>query len=202
MLERLTNLLVEWGPWGILLLGFIDSAGIPVAAGMDALIISIAIEKPQGAYFGAFMGVVGSVLGNILLFLAARRGARRFARTGGEKSRLFRRWFHRYGLVTVFIPALIPIPLPLKVFVISAGALGVPLPAFVLVIVAARVPRYFGEAYLAVQLGRQSTQYLRDHAWHLLAFAAGLFLFLMLLLKLAERYRQPAAELGLRPPDL
>ena len=201
MLEKLTNLLVEWGPWGILALGFIDSAGIPVSAGMDALIILIAIEDPSVAYFGATMAVVGSVLGNILLFLAARRGGRRFAEAATGKSRKFREWFHRYGLVTVFIPALLPIPLPLKVFVISAGAFGVPLITFVIVIILARIPRYFGEAFLAVQLGRESTQYLKDHAWHLLAIAAGLFVSLMLLLKLTEKYREPAAELGIRPPE-
>jgi membrane protein DedA with SNARE-associated domain len=85
--------------------------------------------------------------------------------------------------------------------VISAGALGVPLIMFVIVILLARIPRYFGEAYLAVQLGRESTQYLKDHALHLLAIAAALFVFLMLLLKLAEKYREPAAELGIRPPE-
>ena len=201
MLEKLTALLVEWGPWGILALGFIDSAGIPVSAGMDALIILIAIENPSVAYFGAAMAVLGSVLGNVLLFLAARRGGRRFAQAYTGRSQKFREWFSRYGLVTVFIPALLPIPLPLKVFVISAGALGVPLITFVAVIILARVPRYFGEAYLAVQLGRESTQYIKDHAWHLLAVAAGLFVSLVLLLKLTEKYREPAAELGIRPPE-
>jgi uncharacterized membrane protein YdjX (TVP38/TMEM64 family) len=85
--------------------------------------------------------------------------------------------------------------------VISAGAFGVPLITFVIVIILARIPRYFGEAFLAVQLGRESTQYLKDHAWHMLAIAAGLFVSLMLLLKLTEKYREPAAELGLRPPE-
>jgi hypothetical protein len=35
----------------------------------------------------------------------------------------------------------------------------------------------------------------------MLAIAAGLFVSLMLLLKLTEKYREPAAELGLRPPE-
>lgn len=201
MLERLTQLLVDWGPWGILALGFIDSAGIPVSAGMDALIILIAIKDPPVAYYGAFMAVVGSVIGNVALFMAARRGGRRFAEATSGRSQTFRVWFHRYGLVTVFIPALLPIPLPLKVFVISAGAFGVPLITFVVTILLARIPRYFGEAYLAVQLGHESTAFLKDHAWHLLAIAAALFLFLMLLVKVTERYRKSASEFGIRPPE-
>ena len=68
---------------------------------------------------------------------------------GGNSSE----WFHRYGLLTVFIPALTPIvPLPLKVFVISAGALRAPFVKFLAVIVVARVIRYFGEVYLGIQL--------------------------------------------------
>jgi membrane protein YqaA with SNARE-associated domain len=202
MLQKLSEALLAWGPWGVLLLGFIDSAGIPVATGMDALIILIGIERPAEAHFAALMAVVGSVGGNISLFLAARRGGRRFANAdSGKRAHRFRLWFYRYGLVTVFIPALLPIPLPLKVFVISAGALRVPLATFVTVILLARVPRYFGEAYLAVQLGKESTRYLKEHAWHLLAFAAALFLFLMLCLKLVAKYRRPSEELGIRPPE-
>ncbi len=49
-------------------------------------------------------------------------------------------------LATVFIPALLPIPLPLKIFVITAGVLRTPVRSFVAVIVAARAIRYYGEA--------------------------------------------------------
>jgi membrane protein YqaA with SNARE-associated domain len=168
---------------------------------MDALIILIAIEDPRAAYFGAAMAVIGSLIGNILLFLAARRGGRRFASVTSGRTQKFRAWFHRYGLVTVFVPALLPIPLPLKVFVISAGALRIPLFTFIVVILLARIPRYFGEAWLAVQLGKDSSKFLKEHAWHLLAVAAGLFVFLMLLAKFTEKYRRPAGELGLRPPQ-
>ena len=46
MLARLTAALIAYGPFGILVLAFIDSAGIPVASGMDALVIgSFLVEK-------------------------------------------------------------------------------------------------------------------------------------------------------------
>ena len=35
----------------------------------------------------------------------------------------FRQCFQRFGLVTVYVPALMPVPMPLKFLVISAGAL-------------------------------------------------------------------------------
>jgi membrane protein YqaA with SNARE-associated domain len=85
------------------------------------------------------------VAGNLILFLAARHGVRRL--TGGApkpgKPQPFREWFQRYGLITVFIPAATPIlPLPLKVFVISAAAWHVPTRRFVAVVFFARVLRY------------------------------------------------------------
>jgi membrane protein YqaA with SNARE-associated domain len=202
LIEKLTQALVAFGPWGILILGFVDSAGVPVSAGMDALVILVAIEDPEAAWFGAAMAVIGSVFGNVALFLAARRGGRRFASASEGRSYKFRLWFHRYGLVTVFIPALVPFPpLPLKVFVISAGALRVPLASFIVVTLLARIPRYFGEAYIAIRLGQESTRFLTDHAWHLFGMAVVLCLFLFGIAKLVARYRRPAEELGIRPPE-
>ena len=128
MLARLTALLVSYGPMGILVLSFIDSAGIPMASGMDALVILVAIKAPSRAYFAASMGVVGSLIGNLVLFMAARTGVRWFVRDVPHPGpRRFHEWFERYGLLTVFVPAAMPIPLPLKIFVISAAIARTPL---------------------------------------------------------------------------
>jgi membrane protein DedA with SNARE-associated domain len=100
-----------------------------------------------------------------------------------------RAWFLRYGLLTVFIPAVLPIPLPLKVFVLSAGALGVRPSTFLLVVLAARAPRYLGLAFLGAKLGGNSADYLKQHMWHLLGLAVALFVVLYAAMLLAGRYR-------------
>jgi len=193
MLAKLTAALIAYGPLGILVLAFIDSAGIPVASGMDALVILVAAKAPSRAPLAASMGVLGSLIGNVVLFVAARTGARRFVKDAqpGDKRR-FRKWFERYGLLTIFIPCMLPIPLPLKVFVISAAAIGTPLRTFVLVILLGRAIRYGGEAYLGVVLGEGSGAYLRAHTWHLVAGAVALFAALYALLMLTERRRKRA----------
>jgi membrane protein YqaA with SNARE-associated domain len=191
MLAKLTAALVAYGPLGMLLLAFIDSTGIPVAAGMDALVILVAVKSPARAYFAASMGVLGSLIGNALLFMAARKGLSRFVKEPlqpGTKQR-FRDWFHRYGLLTIFIPALLPIPLPLKVFVISAAVLRTPLRSFLLVIALARSLRYFCDAYIGVKLGQESAHFLRAHTWHLLGGAVALFAALYVMLMWNERRR-------------
>jgi membrane protein YqaA with SNARE-associated domain len=191
MLAKLTAALIAFGPAGILILAFIDSAGIPVASGMDALVILVAAKTPSRALLAASMGVLGSLIGNVTLFMAARTGARRFVKDvpqPGDKRR-FREWFKRYGLLTIFIPCMLPIPLPLKVFVISAATFGTPLRTFVLVILLGRSIRYGSEALLGLQLGEGSAKFLRTHTWHMLAGAVALFAVLYGLLMVTERWR-------------
>jgi membrane protein YqaA with SNARE-associated domain len=191
MLARLTALLVSYGPLGILLLAFIDSAGIPVASGMDALVILVAVKAPSRAYFAASLGVLGSMIGNLVLFMAARKGARRFVRDVPHPGpRRFRDWFDRYGLLTVFVPAAMPIPLPLKIFVVSAAVTRTPLRSFLATILLGRAIRYFGEAYLGVTLGRDSLPFLRAHTWPMIAGAVALFAALYAVVMLNERRRR------------
>ena len=183
MLAKITAALVAYGPWGVLLIGFVDSLGAPLPATMDALLIFLAVKAPERALFAALMAVVGSLAGNLALFLGVQHGSRLLIKTVPEpaKPQRFRDWFRRYGLVTVFIPAAIPVlPLPLKVFVVSAAYLRTPLRRFVFVIVAARIVRYFGDAYLGMRLGAGAQPFLAHNAWTLagIAVVAAAALFL------------------------
>jgi membrane protein YqaA with SNARE-associated domain len=141
----------------------------------------------------ALMAVIGSLTGNLALFQAARHGRKLFSKSEpspGERRR-FQDWFRRYGLLTVFVPAVVPfVPLPLKVFVISAGAFHVPFGRFAAVITAARVIRYFGLAWLALQLGADAHEFLVHNAWRLVGGALACALVMYLLMNWNERRRQ------------
>jgi len=195
MLKHIVDTLIAYGPLGIFLLNVLDSVGIPLPAAVDVLLLGVAIKTPGRAYFAAAVAVVGSLGGNLLLFRAARLGGRRFVKKEApeaEQSR-FRRWFAQYGLLTVFVPAVVPfVPLPLKVFVVSAGAMHTPISRFIAVILTARVIRYFGEAYLGILLGDHAQRYLRDHAWSLVAAVLFLALVVVFAMKWKER-RQVAS---------
>jgi len=196
VLHHLSDALVTFGPWGVFLLAVLDSAGVPMPAAMDFLLIVVSVNAPQKAYFTALMAVLGSVGGNVALFLMARHGVRRFVKSPQpDKPQKFREWFRRYGLVTVFIPALVPfVPLPLKVFVVSAGVLHTPLADFLGVVVVARVVRYFGEAYLAIRLGRDAQGYLNRNAWTLVGIALVLAFVLIAIIRIHEQRRRAAQE--------
>ena len=195
MLSKIVAALITFGPWGVFLLGFIDSLGIPLPATMDALLILVAVKAPQRAYFTAFMAVLGTAGGSIALFLAVRHGRRLFVKgepPPGRRQR-FERWFNRYGMLTVFIPAVVPVlPLPLKVFVVSAAALKTPFSKFLMVILLARVIRYFGEAYLGIQLGEDAQTFLARHIWMILGIVLVLAGAAYVLIGMIDRRRETA----------
>jgi membrane protein DedA with SNARE-associated domain len=191
-MKELLAELVNWGQTGLLVAALLDGAGVPVPSGVDVLIVFLATKLPDQVVMLAALAVLGSIIGNLFLFAIARRGGQIFLekRTTSKRSRRFRLWFDHYGLLTVFVAALVPLPvMPLKIFVFSSGALGISPQRFVAVFLGARIPRYLGLALLGRAMGNDALTFLRLHVWHLAAFAAGLFLLLVALVKYMDRRR-------------
>jgi membrane protein YqaA with SNARE-associated domain len=195
VLTKISAALVAYGTVGIFLLAVMDSMGIPLPAAIDLILLDVGVHSthaPHRAYLTALLALAGSLTGNVALFQAARHGRRLFGKSEpspGERRR-FQEWFRRYGLLTIFVPAVVPfVPLPLKVFVISAGALRTPLRKFVAVIVLARVIRYFGMAWLALQLGADAHEFLIHNAWRLVGGALACALAMYLVMNWNERRR-------------
>ena len=177
MKQKLLTALLAFGPIGILLVSLLDSFVVPLPAGVDVLVLTYAANSsndPKSAYLAALMAVIGSTFGNLALFWAAHHGSRRLTKdaTPSPRTAKFQEWFHRYGMLTVFVPCVTPvIPFPLKVFVVSAGALHTKIGKFLAVVLAARSIRYFGEAWLGIKLGEHAEEFLKRNAWTLLAAA-------------------------------
>lgn len=187
---------VAWGPLGILFVTILDGAGIPNPSGPDLVLLLYASQRPDSAYLAALLAVVGSAIGSYILFMLARKGGEVYveSHTVSRRGRRLRRWFHHYGLITVFIPALVPIPLPLKLFVICSGALGIRTHAFLLTLTAAKTVRYFAIAYLGRKLGTESLSYLSQHKWDFLWVALGLLVFCVVLVKVTDHLRGKADD--------
>jgi len=182
----------------VFVLAFVESLGIPNPSGTDALLLLVAIKRPQAAILCAALATAGSMLGSAVFYELMRKGGDKFLLryTMSGRGKRFRAWAHRYGMVTVFISALIPIPiLPLKVFAACTCAMGVSRTRFMLVLAAARIPRYAGLAYLGVKLGENSTAWIKGHTWEMGVLAAALFGVLYALLKWNDRARDPIGGL-------
>jgi membrane protein YqaA with SNARE-associated domain len=195
LLKNIGNALIAFGPLGLFVIALLDSLGVPLVGGVDALLIYVAVKTPRMAYIAATSATLGSILGNLILFRMARYGVKRFAgvETPDGKRQKFRIWFQRYGLLTVFIPAVTPfVPLPLKVFVVSAGAMHTLLRRFLGIVLLARVIRYFGEAYLGIRLGEDAHGFLTRNGWNIAGIAVAAALVLVGLIKWYDRRRVEA----------
>jgi membrane protein YqaA with SNARE-associated domain len=170
-------------------MAMLDSAGVPIVGGVDALLIAISTQTPERAYLAAGLAVAGSILGSTFLFFVARKGGevflhRQISRGAGQRLHV---WFQRYGLVTVFVPALSPIPMPMKIPVFCAGALQVRFEYFALVLFLARSIRYFGLAYLALHYGNKTVSFVKLHGWELGGIVVFVALIAWLVLRLLQK---------------
>ncbi len=188
-MRNLIATLIGWGPVGVLLLSAMDSAGIPLPGGVDALLLVVAARRPDLAWLAAAAAVIGSIMGTWLLYTLARKGGQAYLEKHAlhRRGRLLQEWFRRYGLVTVFVPALLPIPMPMKIPVVCTAVFGVRKRVFLGVVAGARIPRYFGLAWLGRQFGDNAGGWLKANAWPIVAFAAALFICLYLLARFNDR---------------
>lgn len=186
--------MLAWGPWGVFVLSVIDSSVLPIPEGADILVLLIAAQSARAGYQSAALAAAGSAIGSLFLFYLARKGGQAYldARTQKGWPKRFRQWFHHYGALAIFVPVLIPAPLPMKVFVLSAGVLGMPPVRFLTLVFVARALRYFALAYLGAQMGRYPVHYLTGHKWQLLGMAVVVFLVLYAAVALKDYLRRRA----------
>jgi len=164
------------GAPGIFLLALIDSGGIPIPQGVDVLLFAQTTANPSRAYFYATLATLGSLVGCVVLYYisrAAGHGAL-VRRTSAERIDAMRRQFEKYEAFTLVLPTMIPLPLPMKLFIIAAGVFRVRLPHFIAAILFARAVRFFGIALLARRYGDQAWTYLRQNPAPLAAAVLGL----------------------------
>ena len=203
MLKHLFLVLTSLGPPGLLLLSCLDSVGVPIVSGVDALLIAVSTVSPQQAYLAAMFAVIGSLIGSMILYLIARKGGEVLlaGRTSNRRGRKLRHWFEQYGLVTIFLPAVSPVPLPMKIPVFCAGALKVRIVSFIAAIAVARVIRYFTLAYLGQRYGRYTLPYLKHHWLPIVFVILALCVLAVVVLKVIDRETEPKSAAIVKATD-
>ena len=111
------------------------------------------------------MTTLGSLIGCFMLYGVARRGGEVFLRKRLKGPYVDRalKLYQRFGLLAVVVPALLPPPVPFKVFVLLAGAASVSPWRFGIAIVIGRGIRYFGQGYLAVLYGDRAADFMKAY---------------------------------------
>jgi membrane protein YqaA with SNARE-associated domain len=158
-----TVLVPSLGPWGLLLAAFLDSSFVSIPEVTDLMVVTWSASTPGTAWIPIVMATIGSVAGSTLIFWLAVRGgeAALDKRFGHERFVRVRHAFDRWHLLTLAVPAMLPAPMPFKIFVLAAGFCGVSLRRFVVTVTAARGARYVIWSLLGMLYGRDALESLR-----------------------------------------
>jgi membrane protein YqaA with SNARE-associated domain len=161
------NSIQEWaselGGVGLFIIALLDSSFLSFPQVNDLLIILLSTKFPERMPYYAGMTTIGSVIGCFLLYGVARRGGEVFLRKRLKGPYVDRAiaLYQRHGLMAVVVPALLPPPVPFKVFVLLAGAASVSPVRFGIAVGIGRGIRYFGQGYLAVLYGEQAAEFMK-----------------------------------------
>jgi membrane protein YqaA with SNARE-associated domain len=159
----------EWansvGGIGMFVVAALDSSFLSFPQINDLLVIYMSTKNPVRMPYYAVMTTLGSLVGCFALYVVAWRGGEVFLRKRFSGPRVERglALYQRHGLLAVVVPALLPPPMPFKLFVLLAGAARVSPWKFGAAIAIGRGIRYFGQGYLAVLYGERAVTMVQAH---------------------------------------
>jgi membrane protein YqaA with SNARE-associated domain len=132
------------GPLGMGIIAFFDSSFLSIPEVNDLLVVTSSAAEPSRAWLFVLVTTAGSLLGCLALREVGVRGGERLLvrRFGEERVARTRAAFKKWDVLCLAIPAVLPPPIPFKIFVLSAGVFGLPLRRFLLTIGIARALRY------------------------------------------------------------
>ncbi len=190
----------HWAAPMMILVGAADSSLLSLPEVNDIITITRIAHNPAEVWFFPLFPALGSVLGCLLLYWLARRGraslTKRFHPAAIIRVELI---FRRWGFLALAIPALLPPPLPFKIFVATAGALGYPPGRFIAVVLIARTLRYYFwgiAAWLYREEVLHALKWLEAHFEIIIGAVLGaiILFFLVRWLVVTLRNRTPRAE--------
>ncbi|HEX3084674.1 MAG TPA: VTT domain-containing protein [Pyrinomonadaceae bacterium] len=178
------------GP-AMILIGALDSSLLSLPEINDYLVVARCFTHPRAVVFFPLFASTGSTLGCLLLYTILQRGGlavlhRRFKLEHVQK---VERAYARFGIFALAIPALLPPPMPFKIFVATAGALQFPRRKFLLTILIARSVRYYTEGVLAVYYGQRVLGFMRDNGLIILTCVGGLCLLALAIYLISNKGR-------------
>ena len=124
------------------LITLIDSASIPLP--IDALLAGYVYRRPSWFLIFPVMAAAGSALGSLVIYGIGLKGEEILLEKRIPKSKLekIRDRFQRQEFFAVMIPAILPPPTPIKLFMLSAGAFRMKLREFLLAMFTGRLIRF------------------------------------------------------------
>src|SRR5436190_9190311 len=175
----------------MILIGALDSSLLSLPEINDYLVVGRCIKDHSAVFYFPLFAATGSVLGCHLLYTIMRRGGQAVLRKrfSLESIKKVERAYARFGFLAIAVPAVLPPPLPFKVFVATAGTLEYPRWKFLLTVMVARSLRYYVEGVLAVFYGRRVLIFFKDNGVVIISIVATIGLIGLLVYTLIVRRR-------------
>src|SRR5215212_8072653 len=160
----------------MIIIGALDSSLLSLPEINDYLVVGRCFKDPNAAFYFPLFAATGSVIGCHLLYTIIRRGGQAVLRKRFNLQSIKRveRAYERFGFFAIAVPAILPPPLPFKIFVATAGALEYPRWKFLVTVMIARSLRYYVEGVLAVFYGRRVLIFMKDNGLMILRIVATL----------------------------
>ena len=111
------------GVWGLGGLAFIDAALVPLPTSMDGAVIGYVAAEPHKFLLYSLMAAAASALGSLVPYYVGRAGGELFLlkRINRERYERMRDRFENQEFLAIMIPAMMPPPMPIKLFEFGAG---------------------------------------------------------------------------------
>ena len=174
----------EWAIVLLALVSFSDSIFFPIPP--DPLLIAIGVANPGIAIWVALLATVTSVLGAYTGHWLGRRVGRPLLHRLVAESKIERaeELFNKYGVWTIILAAVTPIPY--KVFAILAGVMALPVRPFLIASLIGRGTRLMALGVLVFLFGEAIQEFIEGN-FELLTIGVGLGLLFMVAGYLAYR---------------
>jgi membrane protein YqaA with SNARE-associated domain len=154
----LPHWLIHMGPPGLFALAVVDSSIIPLPIpGSTDLLLLWLVSHNGNPWLLALCAIAGSLIGGYTTWHLGMKGGEA-AMHRWVSARVLKRIVELVGghpVLSVFLPAVLPPPIPLSPFILASGALGVSRRRFLAAYGAARILRYGLVTWLAVSYGRR-----------------------------------------------
>ncbi len=188
----------------MVLVGALDSSLLSLPEINDYLVVGRCYKDPTAVFYFPLFAAAGSVLGCLLLYTIMRRGGQVLLRKRFKPESIQRveRAYARFGVLAIAIPAILPPPLPFKIFVATAGTLEYPRWKFLMTVMLARSFRYYVEGILAVYYGRRVLLFLKDNGLVIISIVAAAALVGVVVYTLLNRLKPPVVAPGGPGPEL
>ena len=153
------------GAPGLFVIAFLDSSFLSLPEVNDLLIVWLVTKHPARLPLYALMATLGSLAGSLVMFYLGRKGGEAMMRRRFKEKQLRRahELYEKYGFLAVVVPAMLPPPVPFKLFVLLAGVVNMSVLSFSLATIVGRSARYLGEGLLAVWYGERAIDFLKTN---------------------------------------